>query len=56
MLTNSLNSLSGQLVTLTTKFVTDYGPLTERLREVVRISQNIQNNPQNPNANTNQDN
>ena len=38
-LKESLNSLGTQLATLSEKFVKDYTPLTERLREVVRISQ-----------------
>ena len=42
MLTNSLNSMSSQLVTLSGKFVEDYMPLTNRLREIVEISKNIQ--------------
>ena len=41
MLTNSLNSMSSQLVTLSGKFVEDYRPLTDRLRDIVEISKNI---------------
>ncbi len=39
-LTKSLSSLGSQLASLSQKFVNDYGPLTEKLREVVLISQN----------------
>lgn len=38
-LTKSLETLGRQLASLSEKFVADYGPLTERLREVVRIAQ-----------------
>jgi hypothetical protein len=41
-LNDALTSLGKQLASLSEKFVTDYLPLTERLREVVRISSNIQ--------------
>jgi len=44
-LTNSLNSMSSQLGTLSNQFVKDYMPLTERLREVVQISSGIQQAP-----------
>lgn len=37
-LTNALKSLAGQLSSLSEKFVADYGPLTERLREIVQLS------------------
>jgi DNA anti-recombination protein RmuC len=37
-LTKSLESLGRQLASLSEKFVSDYTPLTERLREVVRIA------------------
>ena len=37
-LTESINSMGDQLASLSSKFVEDYGPLTERLREVVRIA------------------
>lgn len=37
-LTAALELLSRQLGSLSTKFVTDYGPLTERLRELVRMA------------------
>jgi DNA anti-recombination protein RmuC len=40
-LTKSLDSLGQQLGALSTKFVQDYGPLTDNLREVVRLAQNI---------------
>lgn len=40
-LKESLNSLGTQLATLSGKFVEDYTPLTERLREVVNISQGV---------------
>jgi hypothetical protein len=38
-LTKSLETLGRQLASLSEKFVSDYGPLTDRLREVVRIAQ-----------------
>ncbi len=37
-LTESINSMGDQLASLSSKFVEDYGPLTERLREVVRLA------------------
>ena len=37
-LTKSLETLGRQLASLSEKFVADYGPLTDRLREVVRIA------------------
>lgn len=40
-LTNSLSSLGSQLVSLSRKFVNDYTPLTERLREVVELAENL---------------
>lgn len=39
-LTDSLTSLGKQLASLSEKFVHDYMPLTERLREVVRLAKN----------------
>jgi hypothetical protein len=42
-LTKSLNTMSGQLASLSLKFVQDYTPLTERLKEVVQISKQIPN-------------
>ena len=36
-LTTALKSLAGQLTSLSEKFVADYGPLTERLREIVQL-------------------
>jgi len=41
-LTDSLTSLGKQLASLSEKFVQDYLPLTERLREVVRLAKNIE--------------
>ena len=41
-LTNSLNSISSQLGTLSNQFVKDYMPLTERLRDIVQIASDIQ--------------
>jgi len=38
-LTKALNSLGGSLAALSAKFVQDYQPLTEKLREVVRLSE-----------------
>lgn len=40
-LTKSLETLGRQLASLSEKFVSDYTPLTERLREVVRIAQTV---------------
>jgi ABC-type transporter Mla subunit MlaD len=37
-LTKSLETLGRQLASLSEKFVADYGPLTDRLREVVRLA------------------
>ncbi len=41
-LKKSLDSLGQQLGALSTKFVNDYGPLTEKLREVVSIAKRVQ--------------
>jgi hypothetical protein len=41
-LTKSLESLGRQLSALSEKFVSDYTPLTDRLREVVRIASRVQ--------------
>jgi len=38
-LTKALSSLTGSLASLSAKFVEDYQPLTERLREVVRLAE-----------------
>lgn len=40
-LNNSLSTLGSQLASLSEKFVSDYSPLTDRLREVVRLSEKI---------------
>jgi len=40
-LTESLRSLAGQLAALSQQFVNDYRPLTDRLREVVRIAERL---------------
>ena len=40
-LKKSLDTLGQQLGALSTKFVSDYGPLTERLQKVVELSKNI---------------
>lgn len=40
-LNTSLQSLAGQLAALSNKFAEDYTPLTDRLREVVRLSERI---------------
>ena len=42
-LTTSLNSLGGQLASLSNKFVEDYTPLTDKLRQVVHIAERINN-------------
>ncbi|QIN31439.1 hypothetical protein [Legionella longbeachae] len=39
-LTDSLTSLGKQLASLSEKFVSDYLPLTERLRDIVRLAKN----------------
>ena len=40
-LTKALNSLANQLTALSAKFVQDFDPLTEQLRRVVRIAENL---------------
>lgn len=40
-LKESLNSLGTQLATLSGRFVEDYAPLTERLRDIVKIAQGV---------------
>ena len=40
-LNDSLNSLGQHLTALSERFVEDYEPLTERLTEVVKLSENI---------------
>jgi chromosome segregation ATPase len=40
-LTKALNSLAGSLAALSERFVSDYQPLTERLREVVRLAETV---------------
>ena len=40
-LTKSLDSLAGSLASLSEKFVSDYGPLTDRLRELVRVAETV---------------
>lgn len=40
-LSKALNSLAGSLASLSTKFVNDYKPLTERLREIIKLSEKI---------------
>jgi SMC interacting uncharacterized protein involved in chromosome segregation len=39
-LTKSLNSLAGAMTALSNQFVSDYTPLTERLREVISMAEN----------------
>jgi len=41
-LTKSLNYLAGRSIAVSEKFATDYTPLAERLREVVRLSEKIE--------------
>jgi len=43
VLTKSLESLAGQLASLSNKFAEDYTPLTENLREVVRLAEEVKN-------------
>jgi chromosome segregation ATPase len=43
VLNDSLTSLAGQLASLSNKFVEDYTPLTDKLREVVHLSKRIKN-------------
>ena len=40
-LTKSLTSLGKQLSALSEKFVQDYGPLTDRLQQVVRLAERV---------------
>ena len=40
-LSKALNSLAGSLASLSAKFVEDYQPLTERLREIVKLSEKV---------------
>jgi len=40
-LTKALESLGSQLASLSTKFVNDYSPLTDKLRDVVQLSKDI---------------
>lgn len=40
-LSKALNSLAGSMAALSAKFVEDYKPLTERLREIVRLAEKI---------------
>ena len=40
-LTDALNALSRQLVSLSNQFVSDYQPLTEKLKQVVAISREL---------------
>lgn len=42
-LRKSLESFAGAMVALSNKFASDYAPLTERLRDVVRIAERINN-------------
>lgn len=43
-LKNSLNTLGSQLASLSRKFVDDYTPLTDKLREVVRLAEDGRHN------------
>jgi gas vesicle protein len=38
-LTKALNTLAGSMASLSAKFVEDYQPLTDRLREIVRLAE-----------------
>lgn len=40
-LSKALNSLAGSMASLSAKFVDDYQPLTDRLREIVRLSERV---------------
>ena len=51
-LTKALNLLGSELASLSQKFVEDYSPLTDRLREVVQIARQL---PPIPNTNTSDD-
>jgi ribosomal 50S subunit-associated protein YjgA (DUF615 family) len=42
-LEKSLKSLGNQLASLSKRFVDDYTPLTDKLREVINIARNINN-------------
>jgi ribosomal 50S subunit-associated protein YjgA (DUF615 family) len=41
-LTHSLQTFGSQLAALSEKFVSDYTPLTDKLRELVHLSEKIQ--------------
>ena len=43
-LTKSLESLAGVLTQLSNKFCSDYLPLTERLRDVLKMAEQVSNN------------
>ena len=43
VLSRSLTSLAGQLASLSNKFAEDYTPLTNQLREIVRIAERVRN-------------
>ena len=43
VLSRSLSSLAGQLASLSNKFAEDYTPLTNQLREIVRIAERVKN-------------
>ena len=45
-LTRALRSLGSQLTSLSTRFVEDYSPLTEQLRNVVQMASNLSETPQ----------
>jgi chromosome segregation ATPase len=40
-LSKALNTIAGSLASLSAKFVEDYQPLTDRLREIVRLSEKV---------------
>ena len=46
---NSLNTLADQLASLSGKFVEDYSPLTDKLRAVVRMAENLDGRSSNAN-------
>ena len=45
-LTRALESLGSQLTSLSRRFVDDYSPLTEKLRDVVQMASNLPQPPQ----------
>ena len=47
-LTHALQTFGSQLAALSEKFVSDYTPLTDRLRELVKLAEQLENHPHKP--------